>query len=189
MDMELDDKQLLEEFLLGDDLAFEKLVSRYLRPVYRFLFQLTRDTSHLDDLTQVTFLKAWKNIHKFDPDKNFKTWVFTIAKNTAYDHFKKKKAIPFSFFEDEEGYNKLEEISEDSILPDELLIREDSAKILEEALKKIPDHYRVILLMRYKDDFSLQEISKILDIPYNTVKSQHQRGLKILKDKLFIDAS
>lgn len=179
-----DDKELIEIFFTGDDSAFEQLVKKYLKPVYNFLFQLTGNSSSLDDLTQITFIKAWKNLKKFDRDKNFKTWLFTIAKNTAYDHFKKKKTIPFSFFENEDGYSKLEEISEDKISPDEILMRADSAKTLEKAIKKIPANYRIILTMRYKDDFSLQEISEILNKPYNTVKSQHQRGLKILKDNL-----
>jgi RNA polymerase sigma-70 factor, ECF subfamily len=185
--MESDDKELLEKFLEGDDLAYEALVKKYLKPVYNFLYQFVSDREILDDLTQITFIKAWKNISKFDKSRNFKVWVFSIAKNTAYDHFKKKKTIPFSAFTDEEGNNKLENISEDSILPHEILIRADSAKILEEALKKIPDIYRIILLMRYRDDFSLQEISKVLGVPYNTAKSQHQRGLKILKENFLED--
>lgn len=182
--MDQNDNRLIENYLSGDEESFRKLVSIYLKPVYNFIFQFTRDTTCLDDLTQETFIKAWKNIRKFDREKKFKTWLFTIAKNTAYDWLKKKKTVPFSMFTDSEGYNKLEDISEDAVLPDELLKKADSAKDLEKIIKKIPDHYRIILTMRYKDDFSLQEISKILKIPYNTVKSQHQRGLKILKTKL-----
>lgn len=182
--MELDDKQFVKNHLSGDGAAFSELVKRYLKPVYNFLYQLTRDSSILDDLTQISFIKAWQNIKKFDRNKNFKTWLFTIAKNTAYDYFKKKKTIPFSNFVDAEGNNKLENISNQDILPLELLEKADTAKKLENALAKIPDQYRIILLMRYKDDFSLQEISEILNLPYNTVKSQHQRGLKALRQIL-----
>lgn len=182
--MEKDDKQLVENFLAGDGQSFESLVKRYLKPVYNFLYRLTNDASALDDLTQITFIKVWQNIKKFKQDKNFRTWLYTIAKNTAYDYFKKKKTTPFSFFEDSEGNNKLENISEDEILPLELLGKADAAKELEIALSKISDQYRIILLMRYKDGFSLQEISEILNLPYNTVKSQHQRGLKALRQIL-----
>lgn len=83
--------------------------------------------------------------------------------------------------ENEEGYSAVLEIKEDSLLPDKILEREDASKVFEEKIKKIPANYRIILLMHYKDDFSLQEIGKILGIPYNTVKSQHQRGLLKLK--------
>jgi len=179
--MEIDDKQLVADYLNGDDAAFDGLVERYLRPVYNFLYQLTNDQSVLDDLTQETFLKVWKNIKKFDSDKSFKTWVFTIAKNTAYDYFKKKKTIPFSNFIDAEGNNKLENISDQDILPLELLEKADAAKELEVALTKISEQYRIILLMRYKDDLTLQEIAEILNLPYNTVKSQYQRALAALR--------
>jgi RNA polymerase sigma-70 factor, ECF subfamily len=182
--MENDDKKLIAKFLDGDESAFEELLSKYLKPVYNFLYQLTSDKSALDDLTQETFIKVWKNIRKFDKDRNFKTWIFTIAKNTAYDYFKKKKTIPFSNFVDEEGNNKLENIADENIFPDELLIRNDSAKLIEEKLRELPEHYRLILTLHYKEDFSLSEIAEILKIPYNTVKSQHQRGLIKLRKLL-----
>lgn len=206
--MELDDKKSIREYLNGDEAAFSMLVKKYLKSVYNFLYRLTSDHSALDDLTQTTFIKAWKNIKKFDPSRSrfttlrgrsdkslapygtegsrsgFKTWLFTIAKNTAYDYFKKKKTIPFANFTDAEGSNKLENISDGDILPLELLERADAAKTLEGALAKISGQYRLILTMHYKDDFSLQEIAGILNLPYNTVKSQHQRGLKSLKDIL-----
>lgn len=177
-----EDKQLIDTFLAGDDSAFSELVKKYLKPVYNFLYHFVRDREALDDITQETFIKVWKNIEKFDKSRNFKVWIFSIAKNTAYDFLKKKKTISFSTFTDDEGNNRLDNISEDSVLPDEILIRADNAKILEEKLKEIPDIYRIILIMHYKEDFSLREIAKILGKPYNTIKSQHQRGLAKLKE-------
>lgn len=178
----LEDKQLVDNFLAGDDSAFSELVKKYLKSVYNFLYHFVSDREALDDMTQVTFIKAWKHIKKFDRSRNFKVWIFSIAKNTAYDYLKKKKTIPFSTFTDDEGNNRLENIGDDSILPEEFLIRADSAKILEDKLKEIPEIYQVILVMHYKEDFSLQEIAKILGKPYNTIKSQHQRGLAKLKE-------
>lgn len=182
--MDLSDKQLIEKYLAGDGSAFSELIKKYLKPIYNFLYQLTNNRSALDDLTQISFIKAWKNLKRFDQNKSFKTWLYTIAKNTAYDYFKKKKSIPFSNFVDAEGNNKLENISNQDILPLELLEKADAAKELEAALAKIPDQYRLILTMHYKDDFSLQEIAEILSISYNTIKSQHQRGLLAIKKVL-----
>lgn len=179
--MEFNDQQLVQNFLTGDDAAFEELVGRYLKPVYNFLYQLTNDPSAVDDLTQVTFVKVWKNIRRFDQKKSFKVWIFAIAKNTAYDYFKKKKTLPFALFEREDGSNKLEEISEEAVLPDELLMQADSAKELEEKLNQLAPRYKLILLMRYRDDLSLAEIAEILNLSYNTIKSQHQRALSGLK--------
>lgn len=176
-----DDKKLIEEFIGGNDYSFEKLLEKYLKPVFNFIYQLAGDFHVAEDLTQETFIKSWKHIKKFDMEKSFKTWIFTIAKNTTYDYFKKKKTIPFSNFVDEEGNNQLENMSDGNILPDEILERKNIAEELEKKINNIPQHYRVILLLRYKEDLSLQEIAAILDRPYNTIKSGHARALRSLK--------
>lgn len=182
--MEQEDRQLIQDFFRGDDAAFEQLVKKYLKPIYNFLYQLTGDFSVVDDLTQETFIKVWKNMHRFDNKRSFKTWVFTIAKNTAYDYFKKKKTIPFSRFLDEEGKNKLEDIADEDILPDEILMKNEVKLELDKKLKELPEKYRLVLTLRYQEDFSLMEISQILNIPYNTAKSNHSRALKILREKI-----
>lgn len=182
--MNLEDSRLVEKFLNGNEEAFSQLVKKHLKPVYNFLYYFTRNQAELDDLTQIVFIKVWKNLQKFERKKKFKTWIFAIAKNTAYDYFKKKKTIPFANFLDEEGSNKLENISDESILPDEILNRKDIAKELEKKLAEIPEHYRIILTLHYKEDFSLSEIAEILGKPYNTIKSSHQRGLMKLKKLL-----
>jgi RNA polymerase sigma-70 factor (ECF subfamily) len=182
--MQIEDQRLVEKYLGGDESAFSELVNKYLKPVYNFIYQLTQDRSTLDDLTQITFLKAWKNLGRFDQTKSFKTWLFVIAKNNALDHLKKKKSLPFTLFENEGNDNILENISDENPLPDEILNRQDIASELEKKLDEIPGHYRIILLMHYRDDFSLQEIAEILDRPYNTIKSQHVRALAKIKELL-----
>ncbi len=179
-----EDNKLVEKYLAGDDSSLRKLIDKYLKPVYNFLYRLAGDKNVADDLAQDTFFKAWKNIKKFDADKSFKTWIFTIAKNTVYDYFRKKKTIPFSNFIDEEGNNYLENISEGSILPDEILDQKNIAQELDRKLSQVPEKYRTILLLHYKEDFSLQEIAEILKEPYNTIKSRHQRALAKLKEVL-----
>lgn len=179
--MDSNDTELIEGYLAGDDQAFEQLLKSYLSAVYNFIFQMTRDRAVAEDLTQETFIKAWKHLARFDRKRSFKTWLFTIAKNTTYDFFKKKKTLPFSYFEDEEGKNRLDIVSEDTPLPDAILVAVETSEELDQALQKIPEQYRTLLLLAYKEDFSLQEISDILATPYNTIKSRHQRALKSLK--------
>lgn len=184
--MNQNDEQLIVDYLNGDDSAFEMLLNKYLKPIYNFLYQFTNNASQTEDLTQETFIKTWKSIYKFDPGKNFKTWLFTIAKNTAFDYLKKKKTIPFSYFENSEGNNKLEEIPEDSVSIAEIIEQQELAEKLEIKLKQVPEQYRLILNLRYKEDFSLGEIAEILGKPYNTIKVYHQRALARLK-KAFLE--
>jgi len=178
------ENSLIQKILSGEEDAYAEIVKIYLDPIYNFVFRLAGDRDAADDLTQETFVKAWKNLARFDKKRNFKTWLFTIAKNTAYDWLKKKKEIPFSTFADEEGESWLENVADEDILPDEILERSDLAEEMEKIIEKIPVHYRAILLLHYKEDFSLREIAEIIGEPYNTIKSRHRRGLGRLKEKL-----
>jgi RNA polymerase sigma-70 factor, ECF subfamily len=180
--MNSNDRKIIERHLGGDEAAFSEIVKIYLRPIYNFVYRLTSDRDAAEDLTQEAFVKVWKNMKRYDQSKSFKTWLFVIAKNTTLDWFKKKKEIPFSKFVDEEGNNALDNISDGEILSDEILERENIAEELEKILEKIPLRYRAMLLLHYKEDFSLHEIAEILDEPYNTIKSRHQRGLGKLKE-------
>lgn len=171
----------IEKKFNNNGLAFEELAYKYLKPIFNFIFRLTKNIQVAEDLTQETFIKAWKNLKRYDRKRSFKTWLFTIAKNTAYDYFKKKKTIPFAYFEDMEGNSFLENIEEDIAKPEESLDLEINLKQLEMALEKIPAHYQEVLILCYKEDFTLQEIAEILSEPYNTVKNRHSRAITNLK--------
>lgn len=179
--MDTGDNKLVEEYLNGREEVFAKLLEKHLSPVFNFLYRITGSKEVAEDLAQETFVKVWKNLKNFNRNRSFKAWLFTIAKNTTYDYFKKKKEVAFSAFVNEEGESIFNEIAGENILPDEILHRKDIANELEEILKKLPPHYRAILLLHYKEDFSLHEIAEILGEPYNTIKSRHQRGLGKLK--------
>jgi RNA polymerase sigma-70 factor, ECF subfamily len=182
--MNQEDNKLIENFLSGEVIAFEILLKKYLTPTYNFIFRFTKERTLAEDLAQETFLKAWKNLKRYDKSRNFKTWLFTIAKNTTYDYFKKKKTTPFAFFENEEGYNKLEKIADEESNLAEIIGKKELEKELGKKLEKLPDEYRLLLLLRYKDGFTLSEIGEILGRPYNTIKSQHQRALISLKKEI-----
>ena len=182
--MERDDNTLIEASRAGDGAAFEVLLSRYLRPVYAFVLSLTHDVPMAEDVTQETSIKVWRHLDRFDMSKSFKTWIFTIAKNTAYDALKKKRALPFSSFaENEEGEDNdwSERVVDESLLPDEILIRADVTQKLEEKLATLSTGFAQILRLHYQEDFSLQEIAEILNEPYNTIKSRHGRAIQRLR--------
>lgn len=178
------DQQLMKRHRGGDPTAFPLLVKSYLKPIYHFAFHFTHDQASAEDIAQETFIKAWKHLGYFDEEKNFKTWIFTIAKNTAYDYLKKKKSIPFSAFENDDGENPIEAIDDENLLPDALFEKKEIAFMLAQALEKLSPLNRALLTLRYLEDFSLEEISEILNEPYNTIKSRHGRALKSLKEAI-----
>lgn len=181
------DTELIERHKEGDTEAFPLLMKQSLKPIYHFAFQFTHDEASAQDITQETFIKAWKHLDRFDPEKKWRTWIFAIAKNTAYDYLKKKKTLPFSSFENDEGDNLIEAIDDEKLLPDALLEKKEIAAMLDRALRGIPLPSREILILKYLEDFSLEEIADILGEHYNTVKSRHSRALRKLKQVLLTE--
>lgn len=179
------DLQLIVDYLKGDEKSLEIMIGRYLKPIYSFIYRYVGNAQDAEDITQETFVKVWKNFHKFNPNKSFKNWIFSIAKNSCIDFLKKKKTIPFSEFDTGDGGNIITDtLTDSSSLPQELLEKVDIAKTLNLAMEKISPKYRMILFLRYNDHFTFREIAESLGEPLNTVKSRHRRALVKLKELL-----
>src|SRR5689334_2448612 len=95
------DVQLIEQYRAGDNQALAKLVNRYAESVRFFVTRLV-GKDEADDVAQESFVKAWKNLRKFNVKKSFKVWLFTIARNTSYDYLRKHKMVSFSTLTDDE---------------------------------------------------------------------------------------
>lgn len=179
------DEQLVADYLNGDKKSLELLVKNYLKPMYSFAYHYMKNAQDAEDVTQEVFVKVWRNLKKFDQRKSFKTWIFTIAKYTALDLLKKKKTIPFSEFENENGENALiETLADSSPLPHELLERKGIAHMLSRIIENLSPKYRMVLSLRYGDNFTFTQIAESLQEPIHTVKSRHRRALIVIK-KLF----
>ena len=182
--MTISDEKLVANFCGGDEKALEKLIDRYLKPLYNFTFQLVRDENVAQDLVQEVFVKVWKHLASFDQKKKFSTWLYAIAKNAAYDWLKKKKALPFSTFEKADGSNFLEIIEDQTILNStELWQQMDNAQDAQQFLDVLSPEMKTIFLLHFQQGFSLVEIAEILGAPTNTLKSQFRRTLLSLRKK------
>ncbi|MCX6785998.1 MAG: sigma-70 family RNA polymerase sigma factor [Candidatus Komeilibacteria bacterium] len=187
---EANDAELISRYLAGDKGAMEILISRYLKPVYGFVYRYADNPADAEDIAQETFLRLLRNLNKFQPNKSFKAWLFTIAKNVALDFIKKKKTIPFSALTvlDNEGEKSsiIETLSDPAPWPDELFDRANLAAELNAAINELPLKYQSVLLLHYQQQLTFQEISEIESEPLNTVKNRHLRALLKLKAILAI---
>src|SRR3990167_6112895 len=179
------DEILIRKYLAGDKQSLELLIKQYLKPIYSFVSRYVGNGQEAEDITQEVFVRVWRNLKKFDQSKSFKTWVFSIAKNASLDFLKKKKAIPFSEFDTEEGGNRITDtLADPSTLPLELLEKAGMARMLNEAMEKLSPQSRMVLFLRYNDHFNFREIAESLNEPLNTVTSRHRRALIMLKNLL-----
>ena len=180
-----DDPELVAAYLGGQEEVLPILINRHFKTVYRFVFGLVLDGPAAEDITQEVFVKVWRKLKSYDRKYSFKTWLLAIARNTAIDYLRKKKDIVFSEFETDAGDNVLTDtLADEAPWPDEVLARLEDSKIFNDIFKKIPALYREVLVLRYTNGLSLEEISRLLKRPPETVKSQHRRGLLHLKDLL-----
>ena len=180
--MQRTDEDLIEQYLLGEQQAFKELIDRYTNILYNFSSRFV-GTLNASDIVQDVFVKAWRNIKKFDSKRSsFKTWLFTITRNTITDYLRKKKSIRFSDLDmkDDEG-SFAENVVDEAALPDEVLSKVQDKEHLEQLLSQLPEHYKVVLALYYQEDMTFAEIGESLDKPLNTVKSHHRRALALLR--------
>ncbi|MBI3335018.1 MAG: sigma-70 family RNA polymerase sigma factor [Candidatus Portnoybacteria bacterium] len=185
----LEEQVLIADYLKkGDEKSLEVLFTRYIKPIYRFVYGYTGNAQDAEDITQDAFVKAWRSLKRFDLQKSFKAWLFSIAKNSAIDFLKKKKSIPFSAFDTDQGGNILfDTLADSSPSPQELFERAGVSKTISLAMEKLSDTYRAVLSLRYNDQLSFREIAEVLKESLHTVKSRHRRALILLK-KVFPEA-
>lgn len=183
--MERSDVQLINNYLEGDKESLEILIGRYLKSIHSFVYKYVGNGAEAEDVTQEVFVKVWRNLKKFDRKHSFKTWIFTIAKNTAIDWLKKKKAIPFSRFDTEDGGNFIiDTLADTAPRQSELFDSQNIAQAFSVLLDKLSDSYRSVLLLHYNNNLTFREIAEATGDPLHTVKSRHRRALIKLKDLL-----
>jgi len=171
--MELNDKEIIQKYLKGDEKSLEFLIQKYLNPIYGFVYKNVGDTATAEDVTQEVFVKVWKNLKKFDTKKEFKPWIFQIAKNASIDYLRKKKTIPFSKFENEQGQNVLTETMADNS-PDLLKSLSDK-KSLTKVMESLSAEDKKLINLRHNEGLGFREIADILKEPINTIKSRYRR--------------
>lgn len=178
----LSDKELIQKYLKGDSNSLDLLIENYLKVIYNFVYKNVGSTTDVEDITQEVFVKVWKNIRKFDQTRNFKPWIFQIAKNTSIDFLRKKKSIPFSRFENEKGQNPLVE----SIAGKSSNILEglSDKKIIDSATTKLTEKEQELLNLKHVEGLNFREISEKLRESINTIKSRYRRILLILRKNI-----
>lgn len=181
-DKALQDYDLVQKALLGDEKAFARLLSRYKDTIYFMLLKMLNNRSDAEDLTLEAFGKAFKNLHQYSPTYAFSTWLFKIASNNCIDFLRKKKGVMISI----ENDNEQLEISETAKLkakdlnPEERLIRKQKAILLHKVVRRLKPHYQTLVELRYFNELSYEEIAQELQLPLGTVKAQLFRARQML---------
>ncbi len=176
---ESSDEQLMAAVMAGDQVALTTLVTRHHSPLLGYLYRLVDGDRQLsEDLVQETFLRVMQQ-RVCQADLPFKPWLYAIATNLARDHFKSAAARQRGRRGDEEEALLL--LHDSSPGPEERALAAEQGSEVRAALTQLSEGYRVVLLLRFYQGFSLQEIAQTLQIPLGTVKSRLSVGVHRLR--------
>lgn len=168
-----------------DDADFGELVKQQIDAVYSFLVRYTGSADLAEDATQEAFVKAWRNIHRFDASRPIKPWLFEIARNTANDMLRKKRSARFSELTHPDADTAFEDsLPDPDPLPPEIFEIKELGEAVQEALTELPERDRAILTLRYIEELTWDDVAASMGAPVNTVKSWHHRALIGLRKRL-----
>lgn len=169
--------EIVREILLGDVQSFGILVREYQRPVYNLMLRMTGDEETAADLSQEAFARAYEKLDTFNQRRRFFPWLYTLALNVARDWFRREGRDRHIFVED------AAELVRDEDRPDEaksLHERIDGAKAFD-AVMELDPKYREALILRYRHDFTMQEIATTMGISVSAAKMRLSRGLDMVR--------
>lgn len=171
------DRLLVQAALSGDQLAFGELVTRYQTAVYNMAYRMLGDPTEAEDAAQEVFVRAWNQLHTFQLDRRFSTWLLSIASHHSIDLLRRRK--PQAPLDDVALY-----VQSDDPEPEELAIRAEQSDMVRQLLNTLPDKYRSVTVLRYYNDLSYDEIARVTGLTESAVKTQLHRARKMLAEEL-----
>ncbi len=180
------DDQLIEQFLAGNLQAFNLLVWRWQKPIYNFALRFLGNADDAHEVTQKTFIKAYKKLHTLKDRHKFNTWLHQIALNLCRDENKRRRRRTFISLDRIEP--KWQSRLEKKTLPgiegatvEKALQQMELQQILQQALERIPEEQRTVVILKELQGMKFTEIAELLGISVNTVKSRMYYGLNALR--------
>lgn len=160
---------------------FERLAEQTFSSVYGTAIRLTRNDEEAKDLCQEAFLRAYQNFDKFD-GRNFKAWILRILTNLYINKYRQhQREVPVTSLESNQY---IEPVAPEANMPDHEIFDQLVGAEVEEALKRVPPDFRLVVILSDVEGLSYEEIAKATNVPVGTVRSRLARGRAILRQEL-----
>ena len=169
------DEELISRFQNGDERAYVELVNRYKDRLLNFVFQFLGDIEQAEDVVQDTMLRLYEKKHYYKEIAKFSTWLYTIARNLANTELRKKKRIKTTYLSQlsKERQFEIPAIQDDV---DQSIQNEFINDRIQSAISNLPEHFKVVIILRDIQELSYEEISNIVEVPLGTIKSRINRA-------------
>ena len=170
-------ESLFRKAVEGDSEAYWELIKPYSGLIFSVAFGILKDSDQAKDILQEVYLEAFRSLGTLRDPKSIHSWLYSLTKNLTHNMIRKETQA-------RKGIAELFE-NRPKILPiDEILSREKDMKRLDNAIDTLPEHFREILSMKYMNLYSCREISEILNITVEAVKSRLFEARKLLRQKI-----
>jgi len=173
--------RLVAECIAGNEDAIEAFVRQYEQDVFRLALSIVNDATEAHEITQETFIAALKSLHAYQEKKSLRAWLYTIGLNLSRSHLRKRRLV-------ERLRNTLINIfqvdAQIQSSPEEVAIQNEKETLIWEALNKLAERYRMVVVLRYFHELSITEISEILSINEGTVHSRLHTARQRMKNAL-----
>lgn len=180
------DLDLVRDFRKGDQLAFEELLSRYSNKVFSLASRLTRNNEDAEEVLQDVFVTVHRKIAGFEGKSSFSSWLYRVTVNAAFMKLRKRRqdqAVPLEdIVQNSTPIAALR--SPETAYVDSQTIRQEMLEALEAAIKKLPDDYRPVFVLRDVDGLTSREVGRILNLTVPAVKSRLHRSRLMLRRRL-----
>jgi RNA polymerase sigma-70 factor (ECF subfamily) len=177
---ELNDSDVVQASLDGDPRAFGDLVRRYDQRLLNFVYRTIGDRERGQDLVQETFVRVYRHLHRFDQSKKFSTWIYTIASNLAKNELRNRSRNPLVLFQTLKknwgADHRPLEWEDTQYKPDDLFRKRHLRAKVEEAVEQLPEHHRIVFVLREMEGKTYEEIADITGCNLGTVKSRLNRA-------------
>jgi RNA polymerase sigma-70 factor (ECF subfamily) len=174
------DSQVVAAYLAGDRRAFDVLVDRYQRRLLNFVYRTIGDRERAEDLVQEVFIRVHRHLHRFDQAKKFSTWIYTIASNLAKNELRNRSRNPLVLFQairkDGDAEQRPLQFEDTHSRPDDLFRQRHLREVVEWAVAQLPEHHRMVFVLRELEGKTYEEIAEITDCNLGTVKSRLNRA-------------
>ncbi|MGO4921092.1 RNA polymerase sigma-70 factor (ECF subfamily) [Maribacter spongiicola] len=177
MVVQIEDSQLVKQYIQGDERAIEALINRHNSRLTGFIYSKVGDRELTEDIFQDTFMKVIRTLKKgaYNEEGKFLPWVMRIAHNLVIDHFRKHNRMPM--YNSKESYNIFSLLGDDKLNAEKQLIKEQIDSDLLRMIKELPEDQQEVLEMRIYKDMSFKEISDNTGVSINTALGRMRYAL------------
>ncbi|MGE8204372.1 RNA polymerase sigma factor SigX [Heyndrickxia sp. NPDC080065] len=161
------------------DSVFNELHQKYHRDLFQFLFYMVKNREQAEDLVQEVYIRVFKSYQNFKGKSSEKTWLFSIARNVAIDHFRKQKNWKAKLIEAFDWNRRL--LKDQTAIPEEIVLQNEDVRILYECLDACTQDQKMVIIMRYLNGLSIQETAEVLGWTESKVKTTQHRSINILR--------